>query len=76
MGATESILDDQAVDAEINYIWNPRVRPQDETLKFVTEAEEESTMQTLPGRTVRQPRRGRCRRTSTAEGFVLGSHTS
>ena len=51
MAPTETI-DAQAVDAEINYIWNPR-SPQDETLTFVTEAEEESTMRTLPGRTVR-----------------------
>jgi hypothetical protein len=74
VGATETI-DDRAVDAEINYIWNPR-SPQDETLKFVTEAEEESTMQTLPGRTVRITNARSLQTDLDREGFVLVSHTS
>ena len=38
-------------NAEVNYIWNPPAEP-DVTLTFVTEAEEHSTMRTLPGRPV------------------------
>ncbi len=74
MGATET-LDDQAVDAEINYIRNPR-SAQDENLTFVTEVEEESTMQTLPGRTVRIANARSLLPDLDREGFVLVPHTS
>ncbi len=74
MGATET-LNDEAVDAEINYIWNPG-SPQDETLKFVTEAEEQSTMQTLPGRAVRIANARSLQPELDREGFVLVPHAS
>jgi len=79
VGAPETInpetIDDSAVDAEINYIRNPR-SPQDETLTFVTEAEEQSTMQTLPGRTVRIANARSLQPDLDREGFVLVPHTS
>lgn len=74
MGTTGTI-DDRAVDAEINYIWNPQ-SPEDETLTFVTEAEDQSTMRTLPGRTVRITNARSLQTELDREGFVLVPHAS
>jgi hypothetical protein len=67
-GATE-------VRAEVNYIWNPPVA-EDSVLEFVTEAEDLSTMRTLPGRSVLISD-ARSRPTELdREGFVLVPHAS
>ena len=63
------------VDAEINYIRNP-LSAHGETLKFVTEAEEQSTMQTLPGRTVRITNARSLEPKLDREGFALVRHAS
>ena len=64
-----------AVDAEINYIRNP-LSAQGEMLTFVTEAEEQSTMQTLPGRTVRITNARSLEPELDREGFTLVHHDS
>jgi hypothetical protein len=63
------------VDAEINYIRNPQ-SAQGETLTFVTEAEEQSTMQTLPGRVVRIANARSLEPELDREGFALVRHES
>lgn len=63
------------VRADVNYVRNPRP-PGAEPLTFVTEAEERSTMQTLPGRAVWfHDVRGEGT-SLDREGFVLVEHTS
>ena len=63
------------VQAEVNYIWNPPAAS-DPVLEFVTEAEEHSTMRTLPGRpmwiTDARPLTPELDR----EGFTLVRHVS
>ena len=63
------------IDAEINYVRNPP-SPIGDVLKFVTEAEEQSTMETLPGRTVRITNARTLESDLDREGFALVSHTS
>jgi hypothetical protein len=63
------------VDAEINYIWNPPSVP-GQVLEFVTEAEERSTMRTLPGRPVSIVNARPLSTDLDLEGFVLVSHVS
>jgi hypothetical protein len=65
----------QGVDAEINYIRNPSP-PEGDVLRFVTEAEEQSTMETLPGRAVRIMNARSLESNLDREGFVLVPHTS
>ena len=62
-------------DAEVNYIWNPPAEP-GVTLEFVTEAEERSTMRTLPGRSVWITNARPLTTELDREGFVLVSHAS
>jgi hypothetical protein len=64
-----------SVDAEINYVRNPSP-PQGEVLTFVTEAEEHSTMEVLPGRAVRITNARSLEPELDREGFALVSHTS
>jgi hypothetical protein len=61
-----------SVNAEINYVRNP----QREVLTFVTEAEERSTMQVLPGRAVRISNARSLESDLDREGFALVPHTS
>ena len=61
--------------AEVNYIWNPPTEP-GVTLTFVTEAEERSTMRTLPGRSVWITNARSLPTELDREGFVLVAHTS
>jgi hypothetical protein len=63
------------VDADVNYIWNPP-DPSEQVLEFVTEAEEESTMQTLPGRAMRIANARSLTTDLDREGFMLVSHVS
>jgi len=63
------------IDAEINYVRNPPP-PLGAVLKFVTEAEEQSTMETLPGRTVRITNARTLESDLDREGFALVPHTS
>jgi hypothetical protein len=65
----------QGVDAEINYIRNPPP-PKGDVLRFVTEAEEQSTMETLPGRTVRITNARLLEPDLDHEGFALVPHAS
>ena len=74
MVASETISH-QGVDAEINYIRNPSP-PQGDVLRFVTEAEEQSTMETLPGRTVRITNARWLESDLDREGFALVPHRS
>lgn len=64
-----------SVDAEINYVRNPSP-PQGEVLTFVTEAEERSTMEVLPGRAVRISNARTLEPDLDREGFALVPHTS
>jgi hypothetical protein len=62
-------------EAEINYVRNPP-GPGEDTLRFVTEAEEQNTMVTLPGRLV-WITNGRGLSTDLdREGFVFARHVS
>jgi len=61
--------------AEVNYIWNPPAEP-GVTLTFVTAAEENSTMQTLPGRPVWITNARSLSPELDREGFVLVQHAS
>jgi hypothetical protein len=63
------------VEAEVNYIWNPP-DASGAVLEFVTEAEEQSTMQTLPGRPMRIVNARLLTTDLDREGFVLVSHAS
>ena len=63
------------VRAEVNYVRNPPDSP-DVVLEFVTEAEENSTMCTLPGREVWITDARPLTTELDREGFVLVSHTS
>jgi hypothetical protein len=63
------------IDAEINYVTNPSP-PQGDVLTFVTEAEEQSTMETLPGRPVRITNARTLESDLDREGFALVPHTS
>ena len=74
MVASETISR-QDVDAEINYIRNPSPATGD-VLRFVTEAEEQSTMETLPGRIVRIRNARSIESHLDHEGFALVPHTS
>jgi len=65
----------QGVDAEINYVTNPS-SALDELLTFVTEAEDQSTMRTRPGRTVRITNARLLETDLDREGFVVVPHTS
>ena len=65
----------EGVDADVNYIWNPPEQP-DQVLEFVTEAEEHSTMRTLPGRSVWIADARPLTTDLDREGFVLVSHES
>jgi hypothetical protein len=65
----------QSVDAEINYVRNPSP-PQGEVLTFVTEAEERSTMEVLPGRVVRITNARSLESDLDREGFTLVPHRS
>jgi hypothetical protein len=67
--------DRHGVRAEVNYIWNPPNAAGD-TLQFVTEAEEQSTMRTLPGRPVPILNARPLATNLDREGFVLVSHVS
>ena len=64
-----------SVDAEVNYIRNPP-GDGDEVLQFVTEAEERSTMQTLPGRSVHIRDARPLSTDLDREGFLLVRHVS
>ncbi len=61
--------------AEVNYIRNPPTEP-GVTLTFVTEAEEHSTMRTLPGRSVWIADARPWHTELDREGFVLVAHAS
>jgi hypothetical protein len=63
------------VRADVNYVCNP---PEvgGEVLEFVTEAEEHSTMQTLPGRSMWITNARPLTTDLDHEGFVLASHVS
>ncbi len=74
MVASETISR-QGVDAEINYVRNPPP-PAGDVLRFVTEAEEQSTMETLPGRAVRITNARTFDSDLDHEGFVLVPHRS
>ena len=63
------------VVAEVNYIWNPPPE-RGEVLEFVTEAEELSTMRTLPGRAVPITNARGLGTELDREGFVLVQHHS
>ena len=63
------------VDAEINYIRNSPPQ-RSEVITFVTEAEERSTMDTLPGRTVQITNARPLEPDLDREGFTLVSHAS
>lgn len=63
------------VTATVNYVCNPPA-PGEEQLEFVSEAEENSTMQTLPGREVRISNARPLATSLDAEGFKLLSHRS
>ena len=72
---TSQVETGPVVEAEVNYIRNPPGED-GEVLQFVTEVEERSTMQTLPGRSVRI-RNARLLETDIdREGFVLVGHAS
>jgi hypothetical protein len=63
------------VRAEVNYVRNPPTSS-DVVLEFVTEAEEHSTMRTLPGREVMITDARSLTTQLDREGFVLISHES
>ena len=63
------------VRAEVNYIWNPPAE-HGQVLEFVTEAEELSTMRTLPGRPVVIADGRRLDSDLDREGFALVQHVS
>ena len=63
------------VDAKINYVRNSPPR-QGEAITFVTEVEERSTMETLPGRTVRITNARPLDPDLDREGFALVPHKS
>jgi hypothetical protein len=63
------------VEAEINYVRNPSDDP-DEVLEFVTEFEERSTMETLPGRPMFITNARGLDTDLDREGFLLVSHAS
>jgi hypothetical protein len=67
--------DTSGANAEVNYIWNPPTDP-GVTLTFVTEAEEHSTMRTLPGRSVWITNARPLSTELDREGFVLVTHAS
>lgn len=75
MTAVSERTADRSVDADINYVWNSPADRGD-VLEFVTEDEGQSTMRTLPGRSMRIAN-GRLVETQLdREGFVLVRHTS
>ncbi len=67
--------ENRRVRAEVNYITNPPADPS-ERLVFVTEAEERSTMRTLPGRPVWFHDGREVATDIDREGFVLVDHHS
>jgi hypothetical protein len=64
-----------SVRAEVNYVWNPPAA-HGEVLEFVTEAEEHSTMRTLPGRLVEITDARGLGTDLDREGFALVPHVS
>lgn len=74
--AAAGMVTEREVRAAVNYIRNPRSSASDPKLKFVTEDESLSTMQTLPGRemTIRSARG--LATSLDREGFVLVRHVS
>jgi hypothetical protein len=68
-------LEKSGVHAEINYVWNEATDP-GQVLTFVTEDETESTMQTLPGRSVWIANARSLATDLDREGFVLVEHIS
>jgi hypothetical protein len=72
---TSQVEPDSVVEAEVNYVRNP---PSEggEVLQFVTEFEDRSTMQTLPGRSVRISSARQLDTDLDREGFVLVRHAS
>jgi hypothetical protein len=74
MVASETITQ-PSVEADINYIRNPTT-PEGDVLTFVTEAEEQSTMVVLPGRSVRITNARSLTPDLDREGFTLVSHRS
>ena len=72
---TPETRDEAQVHAEVNYVRNPPLAG-DAVLEFVTEAEERSTMQTLPGRTVPILDTRGITTDLDREGFVLVDHVS
>ena len=69
------ITDTSGVQADVNYIWNPPMAA-GEVLEFVTEAEELSTMRTLPGRPMWITDARGLTTDLDREGFVLVPHVS
>ena len=65
----------RGVRAEVNYVWNQPTAA-GEVLTFVTEAEEHSTMRTLPGRPMLITNARGLTTHLDREGFVLVAHTS
>ena len=75
MSAGSPADDSSAVRAEVNYVRNPPASG-GAPLEFVPDAEERSTMQTLPGRSVRIENARGLPTHLDREGFVLVPHTS
>jgi hypothetical protein len=73
VGASETITS-PGVEAEINYVRNSSHSGY--VLTFVTETEERSTMETLPGRTVQITNARSLESDLDREGFALVRHTS
>jgi hypothetical protein len=72
---TSQVKPSSVVEAEVNYVRNPPGEG-DAVLQFVTETEELSTMQTLPGRSVRITSARSLTTDLDREGFVLVGHAS
>jgi hypothetical protein len=75
MSVTTEIDGRSGVHAEVNYIRNPP-GPTDDTLEFVTEDETQSTMVTLPGRSMWITNARGLVTDVDREGFVLVPHVS
>ncbi|HEX4245645.1 MAG TPA: CmcJ/NvfI family oxidoreductase [Acidimicrobiales bacterium] len=73
--AVSTTSQESGIQAEVNYIWNVPDASGD-VLQFVTEDEERSTMQTLPGREVWIADARPLATDVDREGFVLVSHAS
>jgi hypothetical protein len=73
--ASSATPTDSGVPAEVNYIWN-RPNGSADRLTFVTEDESQSTMQTLPGRSVWIANARLIEADLDREGFALVQHVS